>query len=233
MAASLRLAFLVLASAASLAQAAPPRPAPGMGAVSVDGVVQRYLTTPYGQLNGLRLRDGRLVLFGPPMAPDVVTAAPLGARVRVTGQEAQDGALRAIRLVNAATGESADDTPIHTPNHTPNHPPHPAVHAPLVQCEAAGIVDVVLHGPRGDANGVILVDGAVIYFRPDLVQSEPIPGQAFAAIGIGAAGQRSMALEAIVVGANLSGVRAAGAAAPIVNRPIPPLPFQEPPRNAD
>jgi hypothetical protein len=229
MAASLRLAFLVLASAASLAQAAPPRPAPGMGAVSVDGVVQRYLTTPYGQLNGLRLRDGRLVLFGPPMAPDVVTAAPLGARVRVTGQEAQDGALRAIRLVNVTTGEAADDTP----NHPPNHPPPPAVHAPLVQCEAAGIVDVVLHGPRGDANGVILVDGAVIYFRPDLVQSEPIPGQAFAAIGIGAAGQRSMALEAIVVGANLSGVRAAGAAAPIVNRPIPPLPFQEPPRNAD
>jgi hypothetical protein len=221
----LRLAVLVLASAASLAQAAPPRPAPGMGAVSVDGVVQRYLTTPYGQLNGLRLRDGRLVLFGPPMAPDVVTAAPLGARVRVTGQEAQDGALRAIRLVNVATGAAADDTP--------NHPPHPAVHAPLVQCEAAGIVDVVLHGPRGDANGVILVDGAVIYFRPDLVESEPIPGQAFAAIGIGAAGQRTMALEAIVVGANLSGVRAAAAAATVFSRPIPPLPFQEPPRNAD
>jgi hypothetical protein len=229
MAASLRLAFLVLAGAASVAQAAPPRPAPGMGAVSVNGVVQRYLTTPYGQLNGLRLRDGRLVLFGPPMAPDVVTAAPLGARVRVTGQEAQDGALRAIRLVNVATGEAADDTP----NHTPNHPPPPAVHAPLVQCEAAGIVDVVLHGPRGDANGVILVDGAVIYFRPDLVQSEPVPGQAFAAIGIGAAGQRTMALEAIVVGANLSGVRAAAAATAVFSRPILPLPFQEPPRNAD
>lgn len=222
MAACLRLAVLLFAGAAGLAQAAPP----GLGPDSaVEGVVQRYLTTPYGGVNGLRLREGRIVLFGPPMAPDVVATAPPGARVRVIGQSLPDGALRATTVVNLATGAVADDTP--------DRAPPPAVHAPLVQCEAAGVVETVLHGPRGDANGVILLDGTLVYFRPGLAQ--PGPGQPFAATGIGTANQCAMALEAIVVGADLATVRAASAAVTNFNQQISPAsaPHQEPPRHVD
>ena len=48
-------------------------------------------------------------------------------------------------------------------------PPHLRM-AGLQTQQAQGRIDVVLTGPRGDANGVILSDGAIVRFAPHALQ---------------------------------------------------------------
>lgn len=179
------------------AQLAPPPAPPGNAALTVlEGRVQRFLITPYGEPNGMRLADGTVVLLPPHLAGRLAGAVAVGDRVRVIGQPASGGAMRAQALVNLASGSAVDgqgDAPPGLPSRSspPSSPP------PLQQFSVRGVIDAVLHGPRGEANGVILADGAIIYFRPDLVGVPLAPGQPFAAVGIGTRAAAGLAIEAI------------------------------------
>ena len=207
------------------ASAAPPPPPRGplatvpSQAPVAEGVVARNLTTPYGDPNGLRLADGTLVLFPPHVAARIGGAAAPGDRVRVIGQVADDGVIRAAGLVNLSSGASVGDEP--------SGPPAPLAARPSLQrLESAGTIDVVLRGPRGEANGVILTNGDIIYFRPDLVRAPVAPAKPFAATGIGTRGAAGISLEAITVGADLSAARAATRDVPArPARPSPPGPL--------
>ena len=205
------------------ARAAPTPPPRGPSAIGpapvAEGVVARYLTTPYGDPNGLRRADGTLVFFAPHVAARIGggAAAP-GDRVRVIGQITDVGVIRAAALLNLSSGASVGDEP-------PGQPAPRAVRLSLQRLESAGTIDVVLRGPRGEANGVILTNGDIIYFRPDLVRTRLAPAQPFAATGIGTRGPAGISLEAIAVGADLATARAAtrdGPARPA--RPSPPGP---------
>ena len=199
------------------ARATPPPPPRGPSATApapvAEGVVARYITTPYGDPNGLRLADGTLVLFPPHVAARIGGAAAPGDRVRVIGLVTDDGVIRAAALVNLSSGASVGDEP-------PGPPVPPAARPSLQRLESAGTIDVVLRGPRGEANGVILANGDIIYFRPDLVRTRLAPAQPFAATGIGTRGAAGISLEAITVGADLSAARAATRDVPA--RPSPP-----------
>lgn len=211
-----------IAGAPGAALAAPPAPAPVLAPADVaDGVVQRYLHTPYGEVNGLRLTDGVLVLMSPPMASSVADTAPIGAHIRIAGQTAPDGVVRAEALINLGTGKSTD---------AGNGPAPPPVRPALARCEVDGFVELVLHGPRGEANGVILTDSSIVYFRPDLAPPGLAPGQPFAAVGIGTETPSGLAMEAIVAGADGAAVRAEAATATVFNRLTAPAPAPAPPR---
>jgi len=208
------------------ARAAPPPPprAPSATAPApvAEGVIARYLTTPYGDPNGLRLADGTVVLFAPHVAARIGGAAVPGDRVRVIGQVADGGVIRAAALVNLSSGASVGDEPA--------GPPAPlAPRLPLQKLESAGSIDVLLRGPRGEANGVILTNGDIIYFRPDLVRTRLAPAQPFAATGIGTRGAAGVSLEAITIGADLPTARAGTRDVPA--RPAPPSPPGTPPVN--
>jgi hypothetical protein len=187
-----------------------------------EGVVARYITTPYGDPNGVRLADGTLVLFAPHVAARIGGAAAPGDRVRVIGRLTDDGVIRADALVNLSSGANVGDEPA--------GPPIPsAARRSLQRLESAGTIDVVLRGPRGEANGVILANGDIIYFRPDLVRARLAPAQPFAATGIGTRGAAGISLEAITVSADLSAARAATRDVPA--RPARPSPPGTPPAN--
>ncbi|MYM34607.1 hypothetical protein GTP38_09675 [Duganella sp. FT94W] len=213
---ALLLAATLVSVGCQSARAAPPTPpAPPAPSAVAEGVLQRYLSTPYGELNGLRLRDGRIVLFGPPMAQSVRAAATVGDAIRVIGHSAPDGVLHAVVVLNLTSGRRASEQP-------PGAPPAPRA---LQRLTAAGTIDAVLHGPRGEANGVLLTDGALIYFRPELASGPLSTGQPFAAIGIGTSGPHGLSIEALGVGADLADARQAASAA----SGIPPQPKEPPP----
>ncbi|MYM84557.1 hypothetical protein GTP44_21725 [Duganella sp. FT50W] len=219
---ALLLAATLIGVGCQSARAAPPPPPPPPPAPSAvaEGVLQRYLSTPYGELNGLRLRDGRIVLFGPPMAQSVREAAAVGDPLRVIGHSGPDGVLHAVVVLNLASGRRASEQP---PGAAPPPPPAPRA---LQRLTAAGTIDAVLHGPRGEANGVLLTDGALIYFRPELASGPLSPGQPFTAIGIGTKGAQGLAMEAVGVGADPATARQAASAAPGIP---PPKPKEHPP----
>jgi len=201
---SAALLTAMLGGVAAVASAAPPGPRmppglpmpptlPGNAALAViEGQVQRLLVTPYGEPNGLRFVDGTVVLLPPHLAVRLTGVVAVGDRVRAIGLPASGGALRAQALVNLATGGAVDEQ-----GEGPPRPPAPPSRPPLQQYAVQGVIDVVLHGPRGEANGVILADGAIIYFRPDLVGFTLAPGLPFAAAGIGTRSAAGLSIEAI------------------------------------
>lgn len=200
---SAALLTAMLGGVVAVASAAPPGPPmppgpptsptlPGKAALTViEGQVQRLLVTPYGEPNGLRFADGTVVLLPPHLAVQLTGVVAVGDRVRAIGLPASGGALRAQALVNLATGGAVDEQG--------EGPPRPPVapRPPLQQYAVQGVIDVVLYGPRGEANGVILADGAIIYFRPDLVGFALAPGLPFAAAGIGTRSAAGLSIEAI------------------------------------
>ncbi|KQQ40279.1 hypothetical protein ASF61_05750 [Duganella sp. Leaf126] len=202
----------LLGGVAQVAGAAPPAPllsdAPGAAGPAgpggpgsrsaltvIEGKVQRILITPYGEPNGVRLDTGTVVLLPPHLAARLARTVVVDDRVRALGQPAIGHVLRAQALINLVSGNAVDQPG----NDAPAPPAPPPARAPLQQFTVRGVIDAVLYGPRNDANGVILTDGAIVYFRPDLVDAQLAPGQPFAATGIGTRAASGLAIEAISV----------------------------------
>ena len=170
---TLSSAALWLGASALNAHAAPPLPAHGPGAphaamphaqAVLESPVARLLTNPYGEVDGLRLTDGTVVRFPPHMADALTTAVKVGDTVRIIGRSEAGGAVKADAIVNTATGQTVYDQPPE-PGRARPMPPHLRM-AGLQTQQAQGRIEAVLTGPRGDANGVILSDGAIVRFAP-------------------------------------------------------------------
>lgn len=208
---TLSSAALWLGASALNAHAAPPLPAHGPGAphaamphaqAVLESPVARLLTNPYGEVDGLRLTDGTVVRFPPHMADALTTAVKVGDTVRIIGRSEAGGAVKADAIVNTATGQTVYDQPPE-PGRARPIPPHLRM-AGLQTQQAQGRVEAVLTGPRGDANGVILSDGAIVRFAPHALQQPLQQGQLLAASGLGTRNAHGTSLEAISMGASLS-----------------------------
>lgn len=207
-------ATLLLVACAFQAHAAPPpprhpgtalapRPLPPEPAV-FEASVARWLTNPYGEVDGLRAADGTIVRFPPHLADAMTAAIKPGDRVRIIGRRGADGPVRADAIVNSATGQTVYDHPPAAADERPM-PPHLRM-ASLQTQQAQGRIDTVLTGPRGEANGVILSDGSIVRFPPHSLHQQPPlqQGQPFAASGLGTRNAHGTSLEAISTGTTLA-----------------------------
>ena len=169
-------------------------------------MLARYLTTPYGEVNGLRLRDGVLIMCRAHRGAGFAAAAQPGQRVRVIGRRGPGGELLAEALLNLDTGGTAGTARTAGAAGAATMPPAPPA---LRRFGVAGMVELILRGPRGEANGVILRSGDVVYFRPALARMPLAPDAPFAAIGIGLRGANGVTIEAAVLGPDLAALRQA------------------------
>lgn len=118
---------------------------------TVTGRVAQYLPTPRGEVDGMLLDDGTEVHVPPHMSSQLVFAVKPGDRVTVHGLKARAAAMvAAASVTNDATHVTVTDE-------------GPRRAAPM---QAQGKIRAVLHGPRGDANGVALEDGTVVRMPP-------------------------------------------------------------------
>ncbi|GJD48917.1 hypothetical protein OPKNFCMD_1643 [Methylobacterium crusticola] len=117
------------------------------------GVVKLYTLTPRGDVDGLILTDGTEVNLPPHLTAQVVFAVRPGDAVTVRGVRARAVPLvDGIGLRNEATGAAVvDEGP-------PNREGRDAT--------LSGRVAMVLHGRRGEVNGVLLEDGTALRMPP-------------------------------------------------------------------
>lgn len=181
----------------------PPAPPPAVGnAPAVSGRVQHLLITPFGEVDGLLLDDGIQVHIPPHMTAQTVAFVRPGDTVTVDGVPESMSVLRADALTNARTGASLTVQPP-DPSNRPL-PPHLRT-AALKQLSAQGRVSVLLTGPRGEVNGVLLSDGSIVRFPPPAAfQFRALlkAGQSLAAQGYGSESALGRALEATALGAS-------------------------------
>ena len=210
------LALTLLGSMlASQAQALPPAPPAGpalapppatyAAAVTsqpalTEGQVSRLLINPYGEVDGLLVGERTVVKFPPHLSQALQAAVRPGQAVRIFGQGEAAGVIKADAIVNLANGQTVIDRPP-APEAGAPLPPHLRA-AQLRQLSVRGKIALVLTGPRGEANGVILDEGSIVRFAPDSIRTPLEPGAPFAANGLGTRNELGTAIEAIDVGAS-------------------------------
>ena len=207
---------------ATHAQALPPAPPPGAAPAAgplappvppatydaamtaqapiTEGRVSRLLINPYGEVDGLMVGERTVVKFPPHLSQTLQNAVKPGQPVRVFGQGEAAGVIKADAIVNLASGQTVIDRPPAF-DANPPLPPHLRA-AQLRQLSVRGKIAMVLTGPRGEANGVILDDGSIVRFAPDSLRTPLEPGAPFAANGLGTRNSMGTAIEAIDAGAS-------------------------------
>jgi hypothetical protein len=179
---------------------APPTKTATQDDRTTQGTIARLLPTPRGEIDGLLLDDGRLARFPPHMSTALLAVVGQGDVVIVEGARLQDGLggeIRAWRIINRSTGQSVSDT-------IPPPSPRPVNWAGR-DMRVSGRIVRVFTGPRGEANGVLLDNGAVVRFPPhageafaDILRS----GSPLAAQGYGTSGPAGTAIEAVALGSS-------------------------------
>ena len=130
-----------------------------------DGIVDRYLLTPRGDVNGLLLRDGSQMHVTLRAAEDLTKNIQPGDRVLVHGRRVSGSPLvRPDVIINVTDGRSFT-VPYRLDLEMPPREERPAVNEMM----AIGTIEVLLYDPlKGIVNGALLSDGTQFRLPPDV-----------------------------------------------------------------
>jgi hypothetical protein len=138
---------------------------PKKEARTVEGVVERFVTGPKGDIHGLVLSDGTEVRYPPHLAKKVTGIVARKDRVQVKGElhtgPKGDSHLNARFITNLKSGEAVALT---GPKPPKEEKAKPKKEARTVE----GVVERFLTGPRGEVRGLVLGDGTEVHFPPHL-----------------------------------------------------------------
>lgn len=122
---------------------------------ATKGVVAQYSLTPRGDVDGLILKDGTEVHFSPRASTQLVFAVKPGDAVTIHGMKAKAlPMVMAMSITNDASGATVQGMGDRAMRGRGN------------SIEASGAVKETLHGPHGEANGVLLADGTIVRLPP-------------------------------------------------------------------
>jgi len=165
-----------------------------------DGIVDRYLLNPRGDVNGLLLRDGSQMHVTLRAAQDLKTAVQPGDHIRVHGRRASDSPLvKPDVIINVTDGRS------YTVPYRLDLPMPPREERPTVtEMNAAGTIQVLLYDHLKDVvNGALLSDGTQVRLPPDVGEhfhSSLQQNMDVEVRGYGTTTPYGSALEAIAIG---------------------------------
>jgi hypothetical protein len=159
---------------------------------ATKGVVKQYTLGPRGDVDGLILADGTEVEIAPYLSAETVFTVHPGDAVTIRGLKA-----RALALIDAATITN-DRTGLVVSD--PGSPgPRREETTELINGKVVG----ELHGKRGEVNGAVLEDGAILRLPPpeaerlrDLLQ----PGKTIFVRGIRTTSVLGTVIEASAIG---------------------------------
>ncbi|HJU05139.1 MAG TPA: hypothetical protein VJ692_08285 [Nitrospiraceae bacterium] len=132
---------------------------------SVTGIVQQYLQTPHGEVNGVLLSDGTVVRFPPHLGIAVASTVKSGDPVNVVGfpgpRTPHGRSIKALTMTNTATGRTVVDQP-------PTSKPLPPAQGGFSRktMTISGTIRHILVNSHGDPDGAILSGGEQIAFKP-------------------------------------------------------------------
>ncbi len=215
---------LIAAATASAAQMppppgadAPPPPPPRAGVVPpppplaavpgndiapdalVSGTLSRLTINPEGAVDGFVLTDGTLVGVPPHLGTQLIALVRPGERVTVAGERRFGDDIQARVVRNDRTGASLSDQPP-----APVAPVPPALRGVnLARLGVSGVVRRVTRAPRGEPDGVMLDNGAIVKLTVPAAQQFGgllVPGARVAAVGYGTRNAYGEALQATAFG---------------------------------
>ncbi|MGA9265552.1 MAG: hypothetical protein WBV79_03745 [Rhodomicrobium sp.] len=170
----LSVCAVALLAGPALAQMSPPPPAPppmqyerapvyDPGQLpAFNGRVQQFTLTPRGDIDGFILTDGTEVKTPPHLSTQVAVTLRNGDAVTIRGlRAAAIPLIEATSVTNDASGQTIIDT-----GPPPKGPGRGWWDRGPGQATLQGRVRMTLHGPKGDINGALLDDGAIVRLPP-------------------------------------------------------------------
>ncbi len=189
--------------------APPPPPPPALSPVApggdvapdalVSGTLSRLTINPEGAVDGFVLADGTLVHLPPHLGTQLIAFARPGERVTVAGIRRFGDDIHARVVRNDGTGASLSDQP--PPLSAPMPPALRGVN--LARLSVSGVVRRVTRAPRGEPDGVMLDNGAIVKLTVPAAQQFGgllVPGARVAAVGYGTRNAYGEALQATAFG---------------------------------
>jgi hypothetical protein len=179
----------------------PVLDSPSLGKPAVaEGVVERYLLNPRGDVTGLLLGDGSQMHVTLRAATDLTKAIQPGDRVRVHGRRVAESPLvRPDVIINVTDGTSFR-VPYRLDLPMPPREERPA----LNEMRAAGTIQVLLYDHLKEiVNGALLSDGTQVRLPPDVGEhfhASLQPHMDIEVRGYGVTTQYGRAIEATAIG---------------------------------
>jgi hypothetical protein len=187
----------------------------------VTSRVERFLLNPDGEADGMILASGLEVHFPPHLAKEICAAIRSGDQVTAYGVQPRAAEMMAAVAIETKDGQRiVDNGPPEKPHHAPHH------EKKRDKSEATGIIQRLLHGPKGETRGVLLEDGVIVRFPPHAVEAFSkllAAGTSIAVRGEGLTTEWGTVVAAKEMGTSLSSVQ-----------PIPPKKpkHDKPPKHA-
>lgn len=170
----------------------------------VKSKVRRFLFNPRGQADGMILASGLEAHFPPHLSDKVMTRFAPGDAVTLYGVKPRAADMIACVALESSRGERIDDRgpPRKAKKKGKKHDaPREAFGSELTQIE--GIVERVLHGPKGETRGVLLQSGEIVRFPPHVADKNPkllAPGRKLSVSGHALRVRRTTVIEAMELG---------------------------------
>ncbi|MBW4595304.1 MAG: hypothetical protein KME46_20970 [Brasilonema angustatum HA4187-MV1] len=170
--------------------------------INVAGEVQQYLFNPEGKADGLLLNNGLQVKFPPFMGDSLMATVSPGTQITILGTSGFPSRfgqeIRARSITNAQTGQTlmSQTSPIL---------PQPPNYGNYSNVSVEGTAQHWLVGHRGNVNGVVLSNGAVVRFPPHAsqqLQSIANVGDKVKAEGFGTRNDSGQTVEATTLTIN-------------------------------
>lgn len=136
------------------------RAAPTMQRLS--GIVKRYVINEFGDVEGLMATDGTQVRFPPHMGGDLTGALKPGDPFIAEGEGNPNAAFRAYTIGKPGGPPLTEARPSASARSVSRDVRNGA----LAAIDVDGVVEALLHAPRGEVDGVVLTDGTIVRLPP-------------------------------------------------------------------
>lgn len=166
---------------------------------TAQATVGRLLVNPFGEVDGVLLDTGTIVTFPPHMNVELAAAVKPGDRVEVKGYPETPTQIKGYVITNSRTNQTVVVHP--KPPAGATMPKH-LRGAGLKEMSAQGEIRYLRYGGRGEINGLILADGAIVRFPREVSYQFGNLfriGQTIAVSGYGTQNQYGRALEVTVL----------------------------------
>ena len=125
------------------------------------GTLDRFVLNPKADVDGLLLSDGTEIHTPPHLSAQLIKQLKPGASLTVYGVKTRSNDLVIAIAIDPANGTRIVDHgpgPKYEKPHKPREDAKPVTHS--------GVIQRLLHGPKGNLHGALLDDGTVIRFPP-------------------------------------------------------------------
>ncbi len=131
------------------------------------GTLKQFVLNPHADIDGLLLTDGTEIHTPPHLSASLLRVLAPGAKLSVRGVKPRDSDVIVALAIDPAKGKRiVDDGP------GAKHEKKPSSGKKSGKAvNHSGQIECLLHGPKGNVHGVLLMDGMFVRFAPHTAES--------------------------------------------------------------